>query len=583
MNQDEYSLLVKIKSEYKNNFIPPKEELCKNKFKINLKDETTSLRFMRRSSSFNIQSIQSPNNDNQVNNFLDQNNSNSYIQSMLLSYNAVFEKLTKTKNIVKQLILAQNTNSQLKQNLKELSNQLNLKHELVSDNISRVKKLLKPRQKKHIRYTQFLPLSKIYNFSIKRIHKYFQLLEMVTNSNYTLKTSDTRINTAFNTNKQLNRFDFKPIEDKYLQRDFKDIDFKELASSQLRRTILELFVRKLELTGFYQYKKWTPSEDLILKRAILYYGPKNWQQISYCLEGRNNSQCFHRWMKGINPKIKRLKWSFEEDLTLVIALKIYGDHKWSKISHHIDSRTDIQCRERYCNILDPKLSEVRWSSEEDVKLTYLYSKYGNKWSLIAKIFGDRTDNTCWRRFKFLKYISSDGKDPDKDYTVNSYSKYSKYSKGSFIASGYSSEPELEKNYDEIDEPDELDLFEEMDKIEEIEDEDDEEIQHIKPGKKSSKAKPKQIKKSKQTSKKNKAIKQDNSTEFSTKKQGMNFSGLKVIFFISKESSKSKEKKEQTVLTKKKKKEKEILLIDKSKVLISSKTKTKMLSKKRLNK
>ena len=28
-------------------------------------------------------------------------------------------------------------------------------------------------------------------------------------------------------------------------------------------------------------------------------------------------------------------------------------------------------------------------------------KYGNKWSKIAKEYGNRTDNTCWRRWKFL--------------------------------------------------------------------------------------------------------------------------------------------------------------------------------------
>lgn len=134
----------------------------------------------------------------------------------------------------------------------------------------------------------------------------------------------------------------------------------------------------------------------------MYYGPKNWQQISYCLEGRNNSQCFHRWMKGINPKIRRDKWSFEEDLTLGVALnKIYQKKKWSKIANHLLGRTDIQCRERWCNILDPSLEEVEWTNEEDLKLLNLYRKYGNKWSLIAKNYGNRTDNTCWRRWKYL--------------------------------------------------------------------------------------------------------------------------------------------------------------------------------------
>ena len=171
-------------------------------------------------------------------------------------------------------------------------------------------------------------------------------------------------------------------------------------------TPLICYVRHLETSSFYKYKKWNNEEDKILRKAILYYGPKNWQQISYCLDGRNNSQCFHRWMKGINPKIKRDKWSFEEDLTLGISLsKIYQKKKWSKIANHLLGRTDIQCRERWCNILDPSLEDVEWTNEEDLKLLNLYRKYKNKWSLIAKHYGNRTDNTCWRRWKYLTCIN----------------------------------------------------------------------------------------------------------------------------------------------------------------------------------
>jgi hypothetical protein len=223
----------------------------------------------------------------------------------------------------------------------------------------------------------------------------------------------------------INRYKFKDDEDEILKKlilysggDF--IDWHQIARDlndfishvivrgdreKLKvRSALECYTRSLEMSDFYTYKKWTNNEDQILKKAILYYGPKNWQQISYCLEGRNNSQAFHRWMKGINPKIKRSKWSFEEDLTLGIALKVYGNKKWSKIANHLGGRTDIQCRERFCNILDPSLEEVEWKPHEDAKLLLLYDKMKNKWSKIAKEFGNRTDNTCWRRWKYLESI-----------------------------------------------------------------------------------------------------------------------------------------------------------------------------------
>ena len=195
-------------------------------------------------------------------------------------------------------------------------------------------------------------------------------------------------------------------------------------------TPLICYVRHLETSSFYKYKKWNQEEDKILRKAILYYGPKNWQQISYCLDGRNNSQCFHRWMKGINPKIKRDKWSFEEDLTLGISLnKIYQKKKWSKIANHLLGRTDIQCRERWCNILDPSLEDVEWTNEEDLKLLNLYRKYGNKWSLIAKHYGNRTDNTCWRRWKYLtcaNFSKSNGEGISNTNNINDISGMSKF-------------------------------------------------------------------------------------------------------------------------------------------------------------
>jgi len=125
-------------------------------------------------------------------------------------------------------------------------------------------------------------------------------------------------------------------------------------------------------------------------------------------------------MKGINPKIMRTKWSFEEDLILGLALKIYGNKKWSKIANHLTGRTDIQCRERYCNILDPSLEEVEWKESEDIKLITLYEKYGGKWSKIARDFGNRTDNTCWRRWKHLIGLTNSLGENGESTEVNNF-------------------------------------------------------------------------------------------------------------------------------------------------------------------
>jgi hypothetical protein len=45
----------------------------------------------------------------------------------------------------------------------------------------------------------------------------------------------------------------------------------------------------------------------------------------------------------------------------------------------------VQCRERYCNILDPSLKTEKWTLEEDKLLLDLAKQHGNKWAKIANL------------------------------------------------------------------------------------------------------------------------------------------------------------------------------------------------------
>ncbi len=43
------------------------------------------------------------------------------------------------------------------------------------------------------------------------------------------------------------------------------------------------------------------------------------------------------------------------------AVAEYGE-KWSQVAQHVPSRTDVQCRERFKNVLDPKLTAEPWTA-----------------------------------------------------------------------------------------------------------------------------------------------------------------------------------------------------------------------------
>ena len=168
------------------------------------------------------------------------------------------------------------------------------------------------------------------------------------------------------------------------------------------RTALQCFKRyQRSLNTSLLRSKWTEEEDALLIVSVKKYGDKNWQQVASVLEGRTGQQCLHRWQKTLNPNIARGRWNIDEDVRLAMAIKAHGSKSWVKVAHHVRGRTDVQCRERWCNILNPDLNCGPWTDEEDAKLREAVKVYGvGKWSDVAKVMFPRTDNQCWRRWRF---------------------------------------------------------------------------------------------------------------------------------------------------------------------------------------
>uniref|UniRef100_A0A7S3G4L6 Uncharacterized protein n=1 Tax=Palpitomonas bilix TaxID=652834 RepID=A0A7S3G4L6_9EUKA len=147
---------------------------------------------------------------------------------------------------------------------------------------------------------------------------------------------------------------------------------------------------------------WTKNEDEKLKAAVHLYGDDNWQEVASYVGTKMGHQCMHRWGKSVDPSIRKGTWRQTEDICLLAAVEGWG-RNWAKVAEHVQGRTDVQCRERFVNVLDPSLNRQPWSSQEDDLLLQIIKRVGvGNWSVIAQqMDGTRTDNQCLRRWKEL--------------------------------------------------------------------------------------------------------------------------------------------------------------------------------------
>lgn len=181
----------------------------------------------------------------------------------------------------------------------------------------------------------------------------------------------------------------------------------QLIASQLgtNRTAIQCFMMyQRKLNPNFLKGKWTPEEDEQLMAALRLYGTQNWQAVAQLIDGRTGQQCLHRYEKAINPEIKRGRWASDEDDLLRIAVRPFLDSQrinWATVQKSIPGRTDVQCRERWVNILDPSISAAPFTAAEDEELLNLVQIHGTgNWSKLSQEYGGkRTDNQLWRRWK----------------------------------------------------------------------------------------------------------------------------------------------------------------------------------------
>ena len=145
-------------------------------------------------------------------------------------------------------------------------------------------------------------------------------------------------------------------------------------------------------------KTWTKEEDALLTQIATHSETISWRTIAQYFPNKTAPQLAGRWEKVLNPTLIKGSWTREEDEIILRFVAENGDKDWAKLALLLRGRTGKQCRERFKNHLDPNVSKLTWTEEEDNRLIDLHNKYGNHWAKIASCMKGRTDNSIKNRW-----------------------------------------------------------------------------------------------------------------------------------------------------------------------------------------
>ncbi|KIM67872.1 hypothetical protein SCLCIDRAFT_20855 [Scleroderma citrinum Foug A] len=148
---------------------------------------------------------------------------------------------------------------------------------------------------------------------------------------------------------------------------------------------------------------WTATSDARLLKAIRMYG-HNWSLVArYVSEDATPTQCSNRYQRTLDPSVKRINWTPEEDARLRIAVAAHGQ-SWVDVAAAMPGRTNDQCRDRWNDQLNPTINKAYWSQDEDKALLDAVEANANAtWKEISELLGtSRTDAMCRNRFLRLQ-------------------------------------------------------------------------------------------------------------------------------------------------------------------------------------
>lgn len=140
----------------------------------------------------------------------------------------------------------------------------------------------------------------------------------------------------------------------------------------------------------------TKEEDGLLKSLHDEHG-SSWAAVSGGIPGRTDVNCRNRWLNVLDPTLKKRAWTTKEDDLLKSLHDEHGD-AWADISAGLPRRNNESCRSRWNKLGSRRqgrpIENDRFTYDEDRLLEELYAVHGNNWAEISAHLPGRTTRHC---------------------------------------------------------------------------------------------------------------------------------------------------------------------------------------------